>query len=54
MIPVPNGAGVWLASGHTDMRRGFDSLALQVQETLSSSAILTVVICSCFVGAEAG
>ena len=34
MIPVPSGARVWLATGHTDMRRGFPSLALQVQETL--------------------
>ena len=34
MIPVPNGARVWLAAGHTDMRRGFDGLALMVQETL--------------------
>ena len=25
---------VWLATGHTDMRRGFDGLALRVQETL--------------------
>nr|WP_272884930.1 IS66 family insertion sequence element accessory protein TnpB [Candidatus Rhodoblastus alkanivorans] len=25
---------VWLATGHTDMRKGFNSLALQVQETL--------------------
>jgi transposase len=28
MIPVPNGTRVWLAAGHTDMRRGFDGLAL--------------------------
>jgi len=34
MIPVPSGARVWLASGHTDMRKGFDGLALQVQEVL--------------------
>jgi len=34
MIPVPNSARVWLATGHTDMRRGFNGLALQVQETL--------------------
>ena len=34
MIPIPAGARVWLASGHTDMRRGFDSLALMVQEVL--------------------
>jgi transposase len=25
---------VWLATGHTDMRRGFPGLALLVQETL--------------------
>lgn len=42
MIPVPanpclNGAvRVWLATGHTDMRRGFPGLALKVQETLKT------------------
>jgi transposase len=25
---------VWLSTGHTDMRKGFDGLALLVQETL--------------------
>jgi transposase len=34
MIPVPSGVHVWLATGHTDMRKGFGSLALLVQETL--------------------
>jgi transposase len=34
MIPIPPGARVWLAAGYTDMRRGFDGLALLVQETL--------------------
>ena len=34
MIPVPAGVRVWLATGHTDMRRGFPGLALLVQETL--------------------
>lgn len=34
MIPVPSGVHVWIASGHTDMRRGMNSLALQVQEGL--------------------
>ncbi|WP_425337402.1 IS66 family insertion sequence element accessory protein TnpB [Rhodomicrobium vannielii] len=34
MIPVPTGVRVWLATGHTDMRRGFPSLSLQVQEVL--------------------
>src|SRR2546421_8724879 len=32
MIPVPSGVRVWLATGHTDMRKGFASLSLQVQE----------------------
>ena len=34
MIPAPSGARVWLAAGHTDMRKGFDGLALLVQEVL--------------------
>jgi len=34
MISFPSGARVWLAAGHTDMRKGFDGLALVVQETL--------------------
>ena len=32
MIPVPSGVRVWLATGVTDMRRGMNTLALQVQE----------------------
>ena len=34
MIPVPSGVRVWLTVGHTDMRRGMNGLALQVQEAL--------------------
>ena len=34
MIPVPSGVRVWLATGHTDMRRGMNGLALQIQEVL--------------------
>ncbi|GLS21026.1 hypothetical protein GCM10007874_40430 [Labrys miyagiensis] len=34
MIPMPTGVRVWLATGYTDMRRGFPSLALQVQKVL--------------------
>jgi transposase len=34
MIAFPSGVRVWLATGHTDMRKGFGSLALLVQETL--------------------
>ena len=33
-VPVPTGVRVWLATGHTDMRKGFASLAIIVQETL--------------------
>ena len=32
MIPVPSSSRVWLAVGRTDMRRGMNGLALQVQE----------------------
>lgn len=34
MIPVPSTVRVWLAVGHTDMRRGMNGLALQVQQAL--------------------
>jgi transposase len=34
MISVPSGVRVWLAVGRTDMRRGMNGLALQVQEAL--------------------
>jgi transposase len=35
MIPLPSGVRVWIAAGHSDMRRGMQSLALQVQEGLN-------------------
>ena len=31
---MPAGVMVWLATGHTDMRKGFDGLGLLVQEQL--------------------
>ena len=34
MIPIPSGVRVWLATGSTDMRRGMNGLALQVQQAL--------------------
>jgi transposase len=34
MIPVPSGVRVWIATGHTDMRRGMNGLALRVQQGL--------------------
>ena len=39
MIPVPSGVRVWLAVGHTDMRRGMNGLALQVQEALKRDPV---------------
>ena len=32
MIAFPAGVKVWIAGGATDMRRGMNALALQVQE----------------------
>ena len=43
MIAFPSGARVWLATGHTDMRKGFGSLAVLVQEALGM--IRTRAIC---------
>src|SRR5436189_585157 len=34
MIPVAAGARIWIATGHTDMRKGMQGLALLVQEGL--------------------
>ena len=34
MLAIPPGMRVWLASGHTDMRRGMNGLAAQVQQSL--------------------
>ena len=34
MIPMPGKVRVWLANGHSDMRRGMNGLALQVQQGL--------------------
>lgn len=39
MIAIPTGVRVWLATGYTDMRRGFPSLALQVQEVLGKDPL---------------
>ena len=34
MIPMRADVRVWIATGHTDMRRGMNGLALQVQQGL--------------------
>ena len=46
MIPVPSGVRVSIATGHTDMRRGMQGLALQVQESLSATPMLAISISS--------
>ena len=45
MIPVPTGVRVWLATGHTDMRKGFASLSLQVQEVLRRDPLCGHLFC---------
>lgn len=34
MIPIRSDVRVWIATGHTDMRRGMNGLALQIQQGL--------------------
>ena len=46
MIPLPSGVRVWLATGHTDMRKGFASLSLLVQEVLRRDPLRTSVLLS--------
>ena len=45
MIPVPANLRVWIATGHTDMRRGMTGAALQVQKI--SNEIRTPVTSTC-------
>jgi transposase len=45
MIPVASGVRVWLATGQTDMRKGFPSLALQVQEVLKRDPLSGHLFC---------
>ncbi len=45
MIGLPAGTRVWLAAGATDMRKGFDSLAAQVQSVLGQDPFSGHVFC---------
>ena len=45
MIPLPSGVRVWLATGHTDMRKGFASLSLLVQEVLRRDPLCGHLFC---------
>ena len=45
MIPLPSGVHVWLATGHTDMRKGFATLSLQVQQILHRDPLSGHLFC---------
>jgi len=45
MMLLPNGVRVWLATGHTDMRRGFAGLSLQVQQVLRQDPLSGHLFC---------
>jgi transposase len=45
MIGLPAGTRVWLAAGATDMRKGFDSLAMQAQTVLGQDPFSGHVFC---------
>jgi transposase len=45
MIPLASGVRVWLATGHTDMRKGFASLSLLVQEVLRRDPLCGHLFC---------
>ncbi len=51
MIPVRGDVRVWLASGVTDMRRGMNTLALQVQEAWAGTRTRAISSSSGAVGA---
>ena len=37
MIPVPSNTRIWLAAGHTDMRKGFNGLASLAENVLKQN-----------------
>ena len=37
MIPMPAGTQIWVACGATDMRKGYDGLAMLAQDVLKKS-----------------
>ena len=42
MLIIPSGVKIHLALGHTDMRKGFDSLAVLVQAVLKKDPFICV------------
>ncbi|WP_282027128.1 IS66 family insertion sequence element accessory protein TnpB [Limimaricola cinnabarinus] len=45
MIAFPAGTKVWIASGVTDMRKGMNTLALQVQQGLGRNPYAGEIFC---------
>lgn len=45
MLTVPAGVRIYLACGVTDMRKGFDSLAVMAQEVLKQDPFCGAVFC---------
>jgi len=45
MIPGPAGAKIWIACGPTDMRKGFDGLAMLVQDVMKRNPHSGHVFC---------
>ena len=45
MMGMPAGTRIWLAAGATDMRKGFDSLAVQAQTVLGKDPFSGHVFC---------
>ncbi|WP_081494588.1 IS66 family insertion sequence element accessory protein TnpB [Bradyrhizobium yuanmingense] len=46
MIPISAGARIWIAIGHTDMRKGMQGLALLVQEGWGEILLPAMSLCS--------
>ena len=46
MIPIAVGARIWIATGHTDMRKGMQGLALLVQEGWGEILLPATSLCS--------
>jgi hypothetical protein len=44
MIPMPSGMRVWIAAGHTDMRRGMQGLALRFRSIFGDSVVATALL----------
>ena len=45
MIGLPANTRVWIAAGHTDMRRGFDGLSTMAQQVLQQDPFSGAIFC---------